>query len=187
MNFSRISPTKNSVGVIKHLMARLYISCHQPYVGMLQESTYAVIAYRKRYLQLRLEKNQATFWHIIYMTVKLIGIKLWILSQTKLLQKSRLSSCQIFFTQLSHLKKSWLGCWCHFAHVSTTLNQTLDSWAHPKKLFYIITCIHELGSLVCVVSYTRNNCQVLPLFKKKKKIVHSRRWILAGFFQQKIL
>ena len=115
-----------------------------------------------------MRKSQATFWHIIYMTMKLIGIKLWILNQTKLLQKYLLWSCQTIFTQLSHLKKNWLGCWFHFAHVSKTHNQTLASWDHPKRFFYIITCIYELGALVCIVSYTWKNSQVLPLLTKKK-------------------
>ena len=57
VNVSKIVPTKNFIGVIKHLMARLHISSHLSYVGMLQELAWAEIAYKKRDLQLRLEKK----------------------------------------------------------------------------------------------------------------------------------
>ena len=59
MNVSKIFPTKNSVEVIKHLMARLDISSHLSDVGMLQESAYAEIAYKYRDLQLRLAKKSS--------------------------------------------------------------------------------------------------------------------------------
>ena len=54
MNVSKIVPTKNYIGVIKHLMARPDISSHLSYVGMLQESAYVQIAYKKIDSQLTL-------------------------------------------------------------------------------------------------------------------------------------
>ena len=57
VNVSKIVPTKNSVEVIKRLMARLDISSHLSYVGMLQESACAEIAYKKRDLPIISEKK----------------------------------------------------------------------------------------------------------------------------------
>ena len=59
VNVSKIVPTKNSIGVIKHLMARHDMSSHLSFVCMLQESTCAETAYKKRDLQLRLEKKSS--------------------------------------------------------------------------------------------------------------------------------
>ena len=67
MNVSKIVPTKNFIGVIKHLMARIDISSHLSCVGMLQESTCAEIAYKKKDLQVRLEKkSRHPLTHHIY-------------------------------------------------------------------------------------------------------------------------
>ena len=54
VNVSKIVPRKNSTEVIKHLMARHDMSSHLSYVGMLQESAYVQIAYKKRDSQLTL-------------------------------------------------------------------------------------------------------------------------------------
>ena len=59
MNVSKIVPTKNSIEVIKQLMARHDMSSHLSYVGTLQESACAETAYKKRDLQLRLEKKSS--------------------------------------------------------------------------------------------------------------------------------
>ena len=45
VNVSKIVPTKNSIEVIKHLMARHDMSSHLSYVGTLQESACAETAY----------------------------------------------------------------------------------------------------------------------------------------------
>ena len=66
MNVSKIVPTKNSVEVIKHLMARIDISSHLSCEGMSRESTCAEIAYKKRDLSLTLKKmsNHHLTYHI---------------------------------------------------------------------------------------------------------------------------
>ena len=66
MNVSKIVPTKNSIEVIKHLMARLDISSHLSYGGMLKESVCVEIAYKKRDLPLIPEKklNHLLTYHI---------------------------------------------------------------------------------------------------------------------------
>ena len=66
VNDSKTFLTKNSIEVIKHLTARLDMSSHLSNVGMLQESACAEIAYKKRDLQLRLEKKSSNLltYHI---------------------------------------------------------------------------------------------------------------------------